>query len=338
MKKIITITAIILSCTFGFGQEHTGAIKVAPNEESGKTNGNKNIYYKNGSLKKSGKYNDNGNTGEWMFYTQNGDLEAIGHYLNGEKHGEWNNYYLNKKILQTGSYQKGKQVGEWKTYHPNGQLAIIQIYSNEGKEVGKPKFYNQNGNSIKKKDYDNEIKGLMKTGFEEFYTLLQQKDFDQAVNFVSEDYLDATGFSKEQMKNLLQSNFDNWEILPDLNVVLKEIEIQKPKKIIKKGNKSFGVLEAVMNFEMTVAGNYSETETELVMDLIEAIGKNRYKIGEISQTENKTVIQLKDKRLVACIYHFSSQKVSFAMAEKGLRYSFEKFLPKEIVEEMKSQL
>ena len=46
----------------------------------------------------------------------------------------------------------------------------------------------------------------------------------------------------------------------------------------------------------------------------------------------------KDKRLVAAIYDYSTQKVSFAMAEMGLKYSFEKFLPKEIVEEMKSQL
>ncbi|KAA5533863.1 hypothetical protein [Paenimyroides baculatum] len=140
------------------------------------------------------------------------------------------------------------------------------------------------------------------------------------------------------MKNMLRSNFDNCEILPDLKIALKEIEAQKPKKIIKKENKSFGVLEAVMNFEMTVTGNYSKTEIARTVDLIETIGKDRYKIGEISQTEDKTVIQLKDKRLVAAIYDYSTQNVSFAMAEIGLRYSFEKFLPKEIVEEMKNQL
>ncbi|MEG1021865.1 MAG: hypothetical protein RSD71_17835 [Flavobacterium sp.] len=140
------------------------------------------------------------------------------------------------------------------------------------------------------------------------------------------------------MKNMLQSNFDNWEILPDLKVVLKEIETTKPKNIIKQGNKTFGVLEAVMHFEMTVTGNYSKKEIAGIVDLIETIGKDRYKIGEISETENATVIQLTDKRLVAAIYDDATQKVSFAMAEMGLKYNFEKFLPKEIVEQMKPQL
>ncbi len=140
------------------------------------------------------------------------------------------------------------------------------------------------------------------------------------------------------MKKMLQDNFDNWEMLHDLNVVLKAIETQKPKNIIKKENKWYGVLAALMHFEMTVTGNFSKKEIAETIAIIEVIGKDRYKIGEISQTGNATVIQLKDKRLVAAIYDDATQKVSFAMAEMGLRYSFKEFLPKEIVEEMKSQL
>ena len=336
MKTQIILISLIITCTFSFGQNQTEAITIAPDTNNEKT-GNTYISYKNGKLKKSGKYKNGKETGEWKFYTQSGDLESIGQYANGEKHGEWNDYYSNGKLLRTGNYQNGKQIGEWKTYHVNGQLSSVEKYTN-GKQIGKTELYNLQGKNTTQKALDNEMKDLMKIEFEKFYTSLQQKNFEQAVNFVSEDYLNETRFSKEQMKNMLQSNFDNWEIFPDLNVELKEIEIQKPKNIIKQGNKSFGVLEAVMNFEMTITGNYSKAEITSTVGLIETIGKDRYKISDISQTEDRTVIQIKDKRLVAAIYDYTTQKVSFAMAEMGLRYSFEKFLPKKIIEEMKNQL
>jgi len=311
---------------------------VAPNENSGTTNGTIYITYKNGKLKESGKYDRNGKqTGEWKYYTQNEVLESIGQHLNGKKHGEWIDFYPNGKILKKGNYTNGKQVGEWKTYYSNGQLASAEKYT-DGKQIGKTELYSLQGKSTTRKALNNQMKELMNVEFEKFYTSLQQKNFDQAVNFVSEDYLDATGFSKEQMKNMMQSNFGNWEILPDLTVVLKEIETKKPKNIIKKANKSYGVLSATMHFEMTITGNFTKKEIAETTAIIETIGKDRYKIGGISQTENTTVIQLTDKRLVAAIYDDATQKVSFAMAEMGLKYSFEKFLPKEIVEEMKSQL
>ncbi|SFN50755.1 MORN repeat variant [Paenimyroides ummariense] len=337
MKKLLILTVILFTSIFALGQNQTEAIKIAPETNNEKT-GNTYITYKNGKIKESGKYDQNGKqTGEWKFYTQSGDLESIGQYANGEKHGEWNDYYSNGKLLRTGNYQNGKQIGEWKTYHVNGQLASVVKYTN-GKQIGKTELYNLQGKNTTQKALDNEIKYLMKVEFKKFYTSLQQKNFDQAVNFVSEDYLEATRFSKEQMKNMLQSNFDNWEILPDLKVVLKEIETTKPKKIIKQGNKTFGVLEAIMNFEMTVTGNYSKKEIASTVGLIETIGKDRYKMGEMLQKEGVTVIYIKDKRLVAAIYDYSTQKVRFAMAEMGLKYSFQQFLPKEIIEEMKNQL
>lgn len=314
------------------------SINVVALSDGEQTNGTTYITHKNGKLAKEGKYDSKGKeTGEWKFYTPNEDLESIGQYLNGEKNGKWNNFYPNGKILKTGSYENGKRTGEWKTYHPNGQLASVETYI-DGKQIGKTELYNQQGESTTPKALDNEIKELMKAEFQEFCTSLQQKNFDQAINFVSADYLNATRFSKDQMKNMLQSNFDNWEILPDLNVVLKEIETQKPKKIIKQANKLYGVLAATMYFEMTVTGNFTKKEITETIAIIETIGKDRYKIGEIAQKENATVIQLTDKRLVASIYDEAIQKVSFAMAEMGLSYSFEKFLPKEIVEELKSQL
>lgn len=188
------------------------------------------------------------------------------------------------------------------------------------------------------KAQSHQVEDLMKADFEEFYTLLKQKDFEKAVNFVSVDYLKASSFSKEQMKNLLQSNFDNWEMLPDLKVTFKEIEIQKPSKVIKKENKSFGVLEAIMNFEMSFTGYGDDEEIKTVLYIIEGLGKDRYKIDEVIKNEGNTIIKIKDKRLVAGIYNHSTQKVGFAMAEVGLIYTFEKFLPKEIIEEMKTQL
>ncbi|UUV22306.1 toxin-antitoxin system YwqK family antitoxin [Paenimyroides aestuarii] len=334
MKNLLTIIVLFCICHFAFGQ----GITPAPNENSGRTNGTTYITHKNGKLAKAGKYDSNGKeTGEWKFYTLNEDLESIGYYENGQKHGEWKDFYANGKTLKTGNYENGKRTGEWKTYNQNGELASVEKYI-DGKQIGKTELYNQQGKSTTQKALDNEMKDLMTAEFQEFCTSLQQKDFDQAVDFISEDFLNATRFSKDQMKNMLQSNFDNWEILPDLNVVLKKIETEKPKKIIKQANKLYGVLAATMHFEMTVTGNFTKKEIAETVSIIEIIGKDRYKIGEISQTEQTTVIQLTDKRLVAAIYDEASQTVRFAMAEMGLQYSFKEFLPKEIVEEMKPQL
>src|SRR5690554_5161077 len=133
------------------------------------------------------------------------------------------------------------------------------------------------------KAQSSEIEDLMKVNFEEFYALLQQKEFDKAVSFVSDDYLKAAYFSNELMKNLLQSNFDNWEALPDLKVTFKEIEIQKPKRIIQKDNKIFGVLEAVMNIEMSVTGYGDKEEIATVIYIIEALGKDRFKVNQVKK-------------------------------------------------------
>ena len=183
-----------------------------------------------------------------------------------------------------------------------------------------------------------QVGNLMKSDFEKFYALLKQKEFDQAVNYVSEDYLKAGLFSKEQMKNLLKSNFGNWEMLPNLKVTFKDVKVQPPKKLIQNGDKTFGVLEAVMNIEMTITGNYDQEEVENTLSIIEAIGKDRYKVDDVVKKDGNTTLALTDKRLVAGIYNPTSKNVRFAMAEIGLSYTFQKFLPKEIVAEMKTQL
>lgn len=183
-----------------------------------------------------------------------------------------------------------------------------------------------------------QVEDLMKSDFEKFYTLLREKEFEQAVNYVSEDYLKASLFSKEQMKNLLKSNFGNWEMLPDLKVTFKDVKIQPPKKLIENNNKTFGVLEAVMNIEMTIKGNYDHEEIENTLSIITAIGKDRYKVENVIKKDDNTTLVLTDKRLVASIYDHTTKNVRFAMAEIGLSYTFQKFLPKEIVAEMKTQL
>lgn len=362
MKKLIPIVALLLNHFFVFGQEQIGPIKVTPANEGKTTSGQKNVYYKNGKLKKTGKYDANGkDTGEWKFYHENGQLESIGSFKNGEKIGEWKFYNADNKLKSIGNFENGKETGQWKTYsetgelfkigsysngkrigdwmsyHPNAQLAVLEKYA-DGKQIGNSKFYDQQGKRIKREQYFSEIEDLMKTKFEEFYGLLKAKNFEKAVNYVSEDYLKATSFSKQHMQDMLRSNFDNWEMLPDLKVALKEIEVQKPKKLVTKEDKSFGILVALMNFEMTVTGKYDKEELTNTLSLIEGIGKERYKIGNVEQKDGKVVLKITDKRLVVGTYNSLNKEVRFAMTELGLTYTLKKFLPKEIVEEIKSQL
>ncbi|UUV22310.1 toxin-antitoxin system YwqK family antitoxin [Paenimyroides aestuarii] len=108
MKNILIIKMLLFTHFFAFSQ-----IMVAPNENSGRTNGTTYITHKNGKLAKAGKYDSHGKeTGKWKFYTLIEDLESIGYYKSGQKHGEWKDFYANGKTLKTGNYEKGKRKGE----------------------------------------------------------------------------------------------------------------------------------------------------------------------------------------------------------------------------------
>lgn len=55
-------------------------------------NGIMTYFFKDGTIKARGPYDDQDMDGEWTFYRENGQLWQIGHFKNGLKHGSWIRY------------------------------------------------------------------------------------------------------------------------------------------------------------------------------------------------------------------------------------------------------
>ena len=181
---------------------------------------------------------------------------------------------------------------------------------------------------------------LMKIELEKFCTQLQNKEFDKAVNYISDDYTLAMNSSKEKMEKTLQNSYDDWTELPDFKINLKNFDITGPDKIVIKVGKEYGILKAVMNIELSSSSNakIDKEDISVLTELMEDLGKGRYKFGKIVQKNDTSIIELKDNRLIVAIYDQSTGKVQFALSEMGIIFIFNLFLPKEIIEGMKSQL
>ena len=69
--------------------------------------------------------------GAWKEFYRNGTLKAEGSYNNGVKAGRWKYYHKNGNIEQTGVYGKdGKLKGDWVWYYPSGNILREEEYLN----------------------------------------------------------------------------------------------------------------------------------------------------------------------------------------------------------------
>ncbi len=150
-------------------------------DEAGVRDGAWKEYYKDGSLKITGRYIKGKPVGHWIFYHKNGEIEQEGSYTdNGEADGLWTwyfdngkirreeNYYLGMKdgasveydhdgvVLAQGKYVDDLENGEWfyrfndhiqKGSYRNGKrYGLWQYFDNEGNLYFKGKYIDGNPN------------------------------------------------------------------------------------------------------------------------------------------------------------------------------------------------
>jgi antitoxin component YwqK of YwqJK toxin-antitoxin module len=66
-------------------------------------------YYKSGTKKAEGIFENEKMEGEWIFYRETGQLWQIGHFKNNLKNGEWIRFDKNDKVEYLENFSNGKK-------------------------------------------------------------------------------------------------------------------------------------------------------------------------------------------------------------------------------------
>lgn len=87
------------------------------------TNGQKSLeiegnqltyFFKNGTVKATGTFENGEMEGEWKFYRETGQLWQVGHFKNGKKNGSWIRYDKNNQLEYDAFFENDKIIKQKK--------------------------------------------------------------------------------------------------------------------------------------------------------------------------------------------------------------------------------
>ncbi|MBT7134887.1 MAG: hypothetical protein HN890_01605 [Polaribacter sp.] len=76
-------------------------------------------FYKSSKMYRKISYSNNMLIANFSEFYETGSLKVSGKFENELEEGFWKIYYENGKIKERGRYKKGKKVGVWKTFYKN---------------------------------------------------------------------------------------------------------------------------------------------------------------------------------------------------------------------------
>ena len=110
--------------------KESGQLLLSEDNVCGKVNGWSRLYNpKNGKLAEETQYVNGIPEGVCKKYSDTGVLLMEGQYHNGMLEGPAKTYYPNTNVKEEGLYSKGEKVGEWKTYNEDGDLIVVDHFS-----------------------------------------------------------------------------------------------------------------------------------------------------------------------------------------------------------------
>lgn len=110
--------------------KESGQLLLSEDNVGGKVNGWSRLYNpKNGKLAEETQYVNGIPEGVCKKYSDTGVLLMEGQYHNGMLEGPAKTYYPNTNVKEEGLYSKGEKVGEWKTYNEDGDLIVVDHFS-----------------------------------------------------------------------------------------------------------------------------------------------------------------------------------------------------------------
>lgn len=106
--------------------------------------GHRQVWYKNGITKATGKFVNRRREGSWKFYYPNGSKKAAGNFVAGVRQGDWEFYYKSGKTKMKGPYVSGLRSGLWLNYYKNGKMFYKGNYK-YNKQNGEWSYFFQKG-------------------------------------------------------------------------------------------------------------------------------------------------------------------------------------------------
>jgi antitoxin component YwqK of YwqJK toxin-antitoxin module len=135
----------------------------------GKLQGERTIFYANGSPEIIEYYKSDILTGNYKAFYDNSQMEIEGKYTDGVMSGIWKRYYENGQLMEEVTFAENLENGPFIEYHENGKLKAEGQYSGGNKEQGVLKLYDENGELYRRMDCNDGIciTTWLRPGYEE---------------------------------------------------------------------------------------------------------------------------------------------------------------------------
>jgi len=122
-----------------------GQLKYTMNfNDQGERDGWDEEYYENGQPRVQGMWKDNMREGQWQSWFENGKRRLLGYYEFDRPHGEEIEWYENGRKWKVGTFEHGKPVGEHIMYWENGKV-MERVMNSDGGADRSIKSYYSNG-------------------------------------------------------------------------------------------------------------------------------------------------------------------------------------------------
>lgn len=105
----------------------TEIIKEELNFKKGILNGERNSYYKNGQIRRSGAYHKGDYNGKWTSYDSKGNKVYEVEYQNDTLIGRFVSWYNTGIIRETGTYRDNSKTGEWVVFDESGMVVDKEL-------------------------------------------------------------------------------------------------------------------------------------------------------------------------------------------------------------------
>ena len=118
--------------------------------ENGKLNGERKIFFGDGTPEIIEQYVNDVIHGSYKVYHPNGSIHIEAEYIEGKMQGELKRYYDSGEIMEEVVMKDNEENGPFKEYFKNGNLHWEGTFLNGDNEFGELKEYAENGELIKR--------------------------------------------------------------------------------------------------------------------------------------------------------------------------------------------
>jgi len=126
-----------------------GSVLEESNYLNGVLEGERKLYYPNGTLEISEAYRAGIMTGDYKTYFENGQLMLKMKFVNGSLEGQSLKYFSDGTLAEQVNFEGGEENGPFEEFHENGEIHWSGTFLDGDNEFGELKEYDLDGNFVK---------------------------------------------------------------------------------------------------------------------------------------------------------------------------------------------